>query len=119
MAYRDCYLDPEYRDQYGQPLLRFTFDWKDNGIKMIRYVTNEMLKVARAMNPQSIQVVQKTFGDHFDTRPYQTTHHAGGTIMGKDRNTSVLNRYLQSWNAHCRQRGRHLPPSPWRPTPGF
>ncbi|MCS3969435.1 MULTISPECIES: hypothetical protein [Bradyrhizobium] len=50
-------------------MLRFTFDWKDNGIKMIRYVTNEMLKVARAMNPKSIQVVQKAFGDHFDTRP--------------------------------------------------
>jgi gluconate 2-dehydrogenase alpha chain len=102
MAYRDCYLDldPDYRDQYGQPLLRFTFDWKDNDIKMIRYVTNEMLKVARAMNPKSIQVVQKNFGDHFDTRPYQTTHLAGGTIMGKDRNTSVLNRYLQSWNVH-------------------
>jgi gluconate 2-dehydrogenase alpha chain len=77
MAYRDCYLDPDYRDQYGQPLLRFTFDWKDNGVKMIRYVTNEMLKVARAMNPKSIQVVQKTFGDHFDTRPYQATHLAG------------------------------------------
>jgi gluconate 2-dehydrogenase alpha chain len=76
-TWRDCYLYPDYRDQYGQPLLRFTFDWKDNGVKMIRYVTNEMLKVARAMNPKSIQVVQKTFGDHFDTRPYQTTHLAG------------------------------------------
>jgi gluconate 2-dehydrogenase alpha chain len=102
MAYRDCYLDldPDYRDQYGQSLLRFTFDWKDNDIKMIRYVTNEMLSVARAMNPKSIQVVGKNFGDHFDTRPYQTTHLAGGTIMGKDRNSSVLNRYLQSWDVH-------------------
>jgi mono/diheme cytochrome c family protein len=67
---------------------------------MIRYVTNEMLKVARAMNPRSIQVVGKNFGDHSDTRPSQTTHLAGGTIMGKDRNTSVLNRYLQSWDVH-------------------
>jgi choline dehydrogenase-like flavoprotein len=94
MAYRDCYLDldPDYRDQYGQPLLRFTFNRKDNDIKMIRYVTNEMLRVARAMNPRSIQVVGKNFGDHFDARPYQTTHLAGGTIMGRDRNTSLLNR---------------------------
>jgi gluconate 2-dehydrogenase alpha chain len=38
MAYRDCYLDldPNYRDHYGQPLLRFTFDRKDNDIKMGR-----------------------------------------------------------------------------------
>ena len=37
MAYRDCYLDldPDYKDQYGQPLLRFTFDWKNNDIKIV------------------------------------------------------------------------------------
>jgi gluconate 2-dehydrogenase alpha chain len=100
MAYRDCYLDldPDYKDAYGQPLLRFTFDWKDNDVRMSRHVTGEMLKVAQAMNPKSIQVSQKQIGDHFDTRPYQTTHLAGGTIMGTDPNTSVLNRYLQSWD---------------------
>ena len=36
MAHRDNYLDldPTYRDVYGQPLLRMTFDWKKNDIKM-------------------------------------------------------------------------------------
>jgi len=30
MAHRDNYLDldPTYRDVFGQPLLRMTFDWK-------------------------------------------------------------------------------------------
>lgn len=100
MVYRDCYvdLDPTYTDHYGQPLMRFTFDWKDNDIKMSRYVTGEMLKVAKAMNPHSIKVSQKNFGDHLDLRAYQTTHWAGGVAMGEDRSTSVLNRYLQSWD---------------------
>jgi gluconate 2-dehydrogenase alpha chain len=29
---------------------------------------------------------------------YQTTHNTGGTVMGLDRSTSVVNRYLQSWD---------------------
>jgi gluconate 2-dehydrogenase alpha chain len=29
---------------------------------------------------------------------YQTTHNTGGTVMGLDPNTSVVNRYLQSWD---------------------
>jgi gluconate 2-dehydrogenase alpha chain len=29
---------------------------------------------------------------------YQTTHNTGGTVMGSDRGTSVVNRYLQSWD---------------------
>ncbi|CDI90531.1 gluconate dehydrogenase [Pseudomonas aeruginosa PA38182] len=42
----------------------------------------------------------KNFGDHFNTRVYQTTHLLGGAIMGSDPKTSVLNRYLQSWDVH-------------------
>ena len=30
--------------------------------------------------------------------PYQTTHNTGGAVMGNDPKTSVLNRYLQSWD---------------------
>ncbi|GAA4340605.1 GMC family oxidoreductase [Pigmentiphaga soli] len=100
MVYRDVYLDldPTYKDAYGQPLLRFTFDWKDNDIRMSRYVTGRMMEVARAMNPKSIKVTQRNFGDAFDLRPYQTTHWAGGVAMGADPATSVVNRYLQSWD---------------------
>ena len=30
--------------------------------------------------------------------PYQTTHNTGGAVMGSDPHTSVVNRYLQSWD---------------------
>jgi gluconate 2-dehydrogenase alpha chain len=29
---------------------------------------------------------------------YQTPHNTGGTVMGADRRTSVVNRYCQSWD---------------------
>ena len=40
MSYRGNYLDldPTYKDPYGQPLLRITFDWKENELKLQRFL---------------------------------------------------------------------------------
>lgn len=99
MVYRDVFidLDPDYTDAFGQPLARITFDWHDNDIKMSRYVTGQVRKVAEAMNPRAIKTSVMSLGAQFDTRPYQTTHMGGGAIMGTDPKTSVVNRYLQTW----------------------
>ncbi|MBB2897421.1 GMC family oxidoreductase [Pseudomonas sp. AS2.8] len=101
-SYRDNYLDldPTYRDAYGQPLLRMTFDWKDNDIRMTRFMAAKMKKIAEAMSPEHISVAVKDFGGHFNTASYQTTHLNGGAIMGTDPKTSAVNRYLQSWDVH-------------------
>jgi gluconate 2-dehydrogenase alpha chain len=102
MAFRDCYLDldPTYKNAFGQPLLRMTFDWKDNDIRMNQYVIAQTEKIAKAMGAKSYSSGRREFGAHFDTRQYQTTHLGGGAIMGTDPKTSVLNRYLQSWDVH-------------------
>jgi gluconate 2-dehydrogenase alpha chain len=34
----------------------------------------------------------------YTTTQYQSTHNTGGTIMGAQPGTSVLNRYCQSWD---------------------
>ena len=36
---------------------------------------------------------------NYNVVPYQSTHNTGGTITGTDPKTSVVNRYLQSWDA--------------------
>jgi gluconate 2-dehydrogenase alpha chain len=36
----------------------------------------------------------------YDIVPYQSTHNTGGTIQGTDPKSSVVNRYLQAWDAH-------------------
>lgn len=98
MSYRQSYLDldPTYRDVYGNPLLRLTFDFHDNEHKMSRFLTDKAAQVARAMNPRSIKVKQRE--GHYSIVPYQTTHNTGGAIMGDDPKTSVVNRYLQCWD---------------------
>lgn len=100
MSYRDNFLDldPTYRDAYGQPLLRMSFNWKDNDIKMTQYTTGKAAEIGRAMNPKSVTVSAKKAGDNYDVRPYQTTHTTGGAIMGERPDSSVVNKYLQSWD---------------------
>lgn len=102
MSYRDCYLDldPTYRDRHGRPLLRMTFDWKPNDIRMTQFMREKIEAVAKSMNPTSWQSGYKKDGAHYDVRPYQTTHNVGGAAMGVDPRTSAVNRYLQSWDVH-------------------
>jgi gluconate 2-dehydrogenase alpha chain len=101
-SYRCNYLDldPNYKNSYGQPLLRLTFDWQENDIKMAQFMLSRMGKIAKAMAPKSILESCKKPGTHFDTTSYQTTHMNGGAIMGVDPKNSAVNRYLQSWDVH-------------------
>ncbi len=96
--YRDCYLDldPTYRDRLGRPLLRMTFDFKPNELKMAQFMTDRCEEIARAMGAS--QVVRNDRRGSWSVVPYQSTHNPGGAVMGDDPRTSAVNRYLQSWD---------------------
>jgi gluconate 2-dehydrogenase alpha chain len=98
MATRQNYLDldPTYRDAWGLPLLRMTFDFPENDIRMAAYVTEKALAIGKAMGGR--QVVASPRKRPYNVTQYQTTHNTGGTIMGTDPSASVVNRYLQSWD---------------------
>jgi gluconate 2-dehydrogenase alpha chain len=100
MSHRGNYLDldPTYRDVYGRPLLRMTFDYTDNEHRMSDFLTEKAADIAKAMKPASIKVNKRK--GSWDVVPYQTTHNTGGAIMGSDPNTSAVNKYLQSWDVH-------------------
>ncbi len=98
MAHRGNYLDldPTYKDQFGRPMLRMTFDFTDNEHKMSDYLTGKAADVARAMNPREIKL-NKRVGS-WSVVPYQTTHNTGGTMTGDNPTNSVVNKYGQSWD---------------------
>jgi gluconate 2-dehydrogenase alpha chain len=100
MSHRGNYLDldPTYRDPYGRPLMRMTFNFTDNEHKMSDYLTDKAAAIAQAMKPREINA-KKRAGD-YSIVPYQTTHNTGGAIMGSDPRSSAVNRYLQSWDLH-------------------
>ena len=99
-SYRDCYLDldPTYKDRFGRPLMRLTFDFHENELKMSQFLTERLAEIVQRMGPRQIAKLPRM--GHYSIVPYQTTHTCGGAIMGTDPKTSALNRYLQSWDVH-------------------
>src|SRR2546422_453656 len=101
LSYRGNYLslDPTYRDYWGNPLLRLTYDFGPTERKLSQYLTGIGEKVARAMGASHYG--SYGLGEHFDAGgPYGIIHQVGGAMTGSDPTKSVANRYLQSWNAH-------------------
>jgi gluconate 2-dehydrogenase alpha chain len=96
LAYRSNYLDldPAYRDAWGDPLLRMTIDWNDNERNMIRYLSNKLVPIGKAMGAREVVVFPLT---PYDVSLYKSTHLQGGTIMGASPANSVLNPWLQHW----------------------
>jgi gluconate 2-dehydrogenase alpha chain len=97
-SYRDIYLDldPTYRDRFGRPLVRMTIDFHENEVKQNAFLTDRFGEIIKAMGAN--QVAKQYRKAPYDATQYQTTHICGGAIMGVDRTTSALNRYLQSWD---------------------
>src|SRR3546814_19577560 len=91
-------LDPTYRDVYGRPLMRLTFDFTDNEHRMSDYLTDRLEEIAKVMQPREIKSNRRK--GHYSIVPYQTTHNTGGTIMGTSPRDSVVNPFLQSWDVH-------------------
>ncbi|HKZ11794.1 MAG TPA: GMC family oxidoreductase [Rhodanobacteraceae bacterium] len=98
MSYRDNYLDldPTYKDSYGNPLLRLTFDFHNNENAMSKFLTDRAADIAKAIPNTGIHAKPRK-GD-YSIVPYQTTHNTGGAAMGTDPRTSFVNPFLQSWD---------------------
>jgi gluconate 2-dehydrogenase alpha chain len=99
IPHRENYLslDDTYKDAYGLPLLRMTYNFTDQDRAMFGYLTGKIEQIVRAMGAKSIS--SKPNSRDYNIVPYQTTHTTGGTIMGKSPDDSVVNNYLQHWDA--------------------
>jgi gluconate 2-dehydrogenase alpha chain len=98
-AYKDNFLDldPNYKDAWGRPLLRLTFDWHDNEKKMWRFMYARSQEIMARMRPSRIVMEKPELGS-YNIHDYQSTHPTGGCIMGTDPGNSVTNSYGQVWD---------------------
>jgi gluconate 2-dehydrogenase alpha chain len=88
-------LDPTYRNRFGAPLMRMTFDYQDNERKISAHSADVINRIAAALNPTRLN--KATTRQSWSSVPYQSTHNTGGTIMGTDPGNSVTNKYGQVW----------------------
>ena len=98
MSYKQNYLDldPTYKDAFGRPLMRMTFDFQDNEKKLVNSLADLSVPVAQAMGLKNITKTMSAIP--YTIVPYQSTHNTGGAVFGNDPSTSALNKYCQSWD---------------------
>ncbi|MGN6270792.1 MAG: GMC family oxidoreductase [Sphingomonas sp.] len=89
-------LDPTYKDQFGRPMLRMTFDFPENDLKMTKYCTDRAAEIGKRMGANHVH--PKVRKGPWSVVPYQTTHNCGGTMMGASPADSVVNKFSQSWD---------------------
>lgn len=90
-------LDPTYRDGAGAPMLRLTFDFKDNEHKVAKHAAQIINQIAAAAGPTHYAPASARTGAFSLDGGYQGTHNTGGAIMGADPSNSFVNKYGQSW----------------------
>jgi gluconate 2-dehydrogenase alpha chain len=77
-------------------MLRMTFDFPENDLKMSKYCTDRAAEIGKATG--ATHVHPKPRKGPYTIVPYQTTHNCGGTMMGSSPADSVVNKYSQSWD---------------------
>jgi gluconate 2-dehydrogenase alpha chain len=85
-------LDPNVRDAWGLPAPRMTYDWRrPNETARVAFMQEKMEGIGRAVGANIVWRAPLNQGQ-------PGAHHEGGTRMGNDPNTSVVNKYGQTWD---------------------
>ena len=97
MANRNNFLDldPTYKNIFGQPLMRMTFEYADNERRQNVFMAGIINKIVDSMNPTFKTAAGPR--NSWSVVPYQSTHNTGGAIMGSNPGNSVVNKYQQHW----------------------
>jgi len=92
-----CELDPEVKDQWGIPVLRFHWQWTDHELNQVKHQQQRIADLLTALGGR--------FTSKPDTDPLKAMkqggtviHEVGGAIMGSDAASSVTNQWQQTWD---------------------
>ena len=94
----DCYceIDPNKKDQWGIPTLKFHWKWSSHELNQALHVQQTGAKIIEEMGGTVISKLAEK-GEDAISKPGAIIHEVGTTRMGADPNTSVLNKHSQSW----------------------
>ncbi|HLR02582.1 MAG TPA: GMC family oxidoreductase [Virgibacillus sp.] len=97
MSYWHNYLDldPTYKDEYGDPLIRVTYSFGDNERNIAKFGIEKCHEIMEEMGADIIDDDEAP--EEFDNA-FTGGHYTGGVVMGDDPDTSAVNTYLQMWD---------------------
>ena len=95
----DCYatIDPKVKDKWGIPVLKFHWKWNDAEIRQAAHMHKTFAEIIIEQGGKVLSEVDPT-GKEAIFRPGEIIHEIGGAIMGEDRNSSVTNQFMQTWD---------------------
>mgnify|MGYP001280369168 FL=1 len=92
-----CEIDPEKKDKYGIPVLRFNYKWSDYERKQAKHMNETAKKIVDNIGGHMLW--ENKGPDHGLLTPGEIIHEVGTTRMGSDPKTSVVNEYEQLHDA--------------------
>lgn len=92
-----CELDPEVKDRWGIPVLRFHWKWSEHETRQAAHMQRTFGEIIEAMGGRMKDPVIAD-GAKAIAPGGSIIHEVGGAIMGDDAAKSVTNRWGQTWD---------------------
>ena len=92
-----CEIDPDVRDRWGIPVLRFHWRWSEHETRQAAHMQNTFAQLIEAMGGR-VKGEVLTDGAKAIAAGGSIIHEVGGALMGTDAKESVTNRWGQTWD---------------------
>jgi len=92
-----CEIDPDRKDAWGIPVLRFHFKWSKHEERQAAHMQKTFAEIIQAMGGKVLGQPQLD-GKKAIAPGGAIIHEVGTTCMGSDSKKSVLNQYSQAWD---------------------
>lgn len=92
-----CEIDPDGKDRWGIPTLRFHWKWSEHETRQAAHMQKTFSDIIDAMGGRVIGDVE-TDGRKAIAPGGYIIHEVGGALMGDDPKSSVVNQWGQTWD---------------------
>jgi choline dehydrogenase-like flavoprotein len=92
-----CEIDPEVKDRWGIPVLRFHWKWSEHEQRQAAHMQKTFAAIIEAMGGR-VQGTIQTDGAKAIAPGGSIIHEVGGARMGADASRSVTNGWGQTWD---------------------
>lgn len=93
-----CEIDPERKDQWGIPVLRFHFAWTDHEYNQVKHMQETFRALIAEMGGTVFSPMPGRDRGYGISAGGQIIHELGTVRMGDRESNSALNSYCQAWD---------------------
>ncbi|MCB1079819.1 MAG: GMC family oxidoreductase, partial [Verrucomicrobiae bacterium] len=92
-----CEIDPEMKDRWGIPVLRWHWKWSEHEIRQVAHARKTFTELIESMGG-TVRHDKAEKPESYIEPGGKIIHEVGGAIMGDAAATSVCNRWNQTWD---------------------